>query len=106
MSLVAVVLIAVVINIIVLGTCGAGGGLMLLVAHNGFSESAAMPFLIGYGLITLIVSFAISTGASWLYAKKRSAESGIRFGYVAGINAGVIVVIILIVVAVMAIRSF
>ena len=105
MSLVVVVLIAVVVNVIVLGTCGAGGGLMVLVALNGFSESAAMPFLIGYGLIVLNVSFAISTGASWLYAKKRSAESGIRFRHVMGINAGVIVLMILIVVAVMAIRS-
>ncbi len=44
MSWVIVILIAIFANVFVFGACGAGGGLMLLLALNGFSESAATPF--------------------------------------------------------------
>lgn len=105
MSWLIVILIAVVVNVIILATCGGGGGLMLLVALNGFSESAATPFLVGFGLLVLAISFGIATGATWLYVKPRSAASGIGFWQVAGLNAGIIVLLILGVVAFMAIRA-
>ena len=105
MSWVIVILIAIFANVIVFATCGAGGGLMMLVALNGFSESAATPFLAGYGAMVLVISWGISTGATWMYVKPRSAASGIGFWHAAGVNAGVIVLMILGIVAFMAIRA-
>jgi hypothetical protein len=103
MSWIIILLIALIVTIIVFATCGMGGGLMMLVALNGFSESDATPILIFFVLMVIGISFALSTSASWLFIKARHAETIFRFWHVAGINAGVNILIILIVLAIVAI---
>ena len=56
MNLIILVLIAFITTIITFATCGAGGGLMMLVALNGFSELAATPILIFYALMVIGIS--------------------------------------------------
>jgi hypothetical protein len=103
MNWMLLILIAFIMTIIVLATCGAGGGLMMLVALNGFSESEATPMLIIFALIVIGISIALSTTASWIFVKARRAETTFRFWPVFGINAGVNVLTILIVLAIFAI---
>jgi len=105
MNWIIVFLIAVITTVLVLTTCGVGGGMMVLVILNGLSESAATPFLIFFALIVIGGSVALSTAASWMFIKARHAESVIRFWHVAGINAGVNVLTILLIIAVIAIRN-
>jgi hypothetical protein len=99
---VILLLIAFITNIVVLASCGAGGGLMMLVALNGFSESDATPILIVFALIVLAISLALSTAASWVFIKARHAETMFRFWRVAGINAGVNILTILLILAIVA----
>jgi hypothetical protein len=103
MNWVIFLLIAFVTTIIVLGTCGAGGGFMMLVALNGFSDSQATPILIIFALIVIGISITLSTTASWVFIKSCQAESAIRFWRVVGINAGVNILTILIILAIFAI---
>jgi hypothetical protein len=103
MNLIILLLIAFITSIIVFATCGAGGGLMMLVALNGFSESDATPILIFFALMVIGISFALSTAASWIYVKARHAETIFRFWHVAGINAGANILTILTILAVVAI---
>ena len=103
MNWIIFLLIAFVTTIIVLGTCGAGGGFMMLVALNGFSESAATPILIIFALIIIGISISLSTVASWVFIKARHLESTVRFWRVAGINTGVNILTILIILAVFAV---
>jgi hypothetical protein len=95
MNWLILILISLITNIVVFTICGAGGGFMMLVALNGFSERAATPILILFALIMLGVSIALSTATSWIYVKARKAESTIKFWNVVGVNAGVNVLIIL-----------
>ena len=77
------------------------------VAHVlGFSESDATPILIIFVLMVIGVSIALSTAASWVFIKARRAETAFRFWHVAGINAGVNILTILIILAVIAIMRF
>ena len=103
MNWIILLLIAFITTIIVFATCGAGGGLMMLVALNGFSESDATPILIIFVLMVIGVSIALSTAASWVFIKARRAETAFRFWHVAGINAGVNILTILIIFAIVAI---
>ena len=103
MNWLVMLLIALVTTIIVLSTCGVGGGLMALVALNGFSELAAMPILVLFALIVIGISIALSTTASWIFVKARHAENDITLWRVAGINAVVNILIILVVIAIIAI---
>ena len=103
MNLIILVLIAFITTIITFATCGAGGGLMMLVALNGFSESAATPILIFYALMVIGISLIFSTAASWLFIKTRHAETTFGFWRVAGINAVVNILTIVIIFAVIAI---
>jgi hypothetical protein len=98
-----IIIIAFITSIVVLTTCGAGGGLMMLVALNGFSESAATPILIVFALLVIGLSIALSTGASWVFIKSRHTEATPRFWNVAGINVGINILTILIILAVIAI---
>jgi len=82
MNLIILLLIAFITCIIVFATCGAGGGLMMLVALNGFSESDATPILIFFRTHGDRLSFALSTAASWVYVKARHAETIFRFWHV------------------------
>ena len=102
MNLIILVLIAFLTTIIIFATCGAGGGLMMLVALNGFSESAATPILIFYALMVIGISLIFSTAASWLFIKARHAETTFGFWRVVGINAGVNILTIAIIFAVIA----
>jgi hypothetical protein len=103
MNWIILLLIAFVVTIIALATCGAGGGLMMLVALNGFSESEATPILIFFALMIVGISIALSTAASWVFIKTRRAENNFRFWQVAGICAGVNMLTILSIFAVIAI---
>ena len=103
MNWIIVLLIAIIMTIIVLTTCGVGGGMMALVILNGFSESDATPILILFALMVIVVSITLSTAASWVFIKARHAESDIRFWHVAGINGGVNILTILIIFVVIAI---
>jgi hypothetical protein len=103
MNWIVLLLIAFLVSIIVLATCGAGGGFMMLVALNGFSESAATPILIVFALIVFSISVALSTAASWVFVKARHAETNFRFWQLTGINAGMNILIILIILAIIAI---
>ena len=105
MNWIIVILIAIITTIIVFTICGAGGGLIVLVALNGFSESDALPFLILFVLMVIGANFALSTAASWIFIKARHAESVVRFWYVAGMNAGVNILTILIIFAVITLRN-
>jgi len=95
-------LISFITSIILLTTCGVGGGFMALVALNGFSESDGTPILIIFALIVLGISISLSTAASWIYVKARHAESTVGFWRVAGVNAGLNILIILIAFAIFA----
>jgi hypothetical protein len=103
MNLFLLILIAFITTVLVLATCGAGGGFMMLVALNGFSESAATPLLIVFALIVIAISIALSSAASWIFVKARHAKGTFRFWPVVGINAGVNVLTILIGAAIFAI---
>lgn len=103
MNWVIFLLIAFITTIIALGTCGAGGGFMMLVVLNGFSEPEATPILIIFALIVIGISIALSTAASWIYVKSRHAETTVGFWRVVGINAGVNILTILFVFAIFAI---
>ncbi len=105
MNWIILLLIAIITTIIVFATCGAGGGIMLLVALNGFSESAATPYLIFFALMVIGTSITLSTAASWIFIKARRVESDIRFWHVAGINAGVNILIILLITAAIAVKN-
>jgi hypothetical protein len=103
MNWIILLLIAFITTIIIFAACGAGGGLMMLIALNGFSESEATPLLIFFTLMVIGISFALSTGASWVFIKARHAESTTRFWHVAGVNAGVNILTILIIFVIVAI---
>ena len=103
MNWIILLIIAFITTAIIFATCGAGGGFMMLVALNGFSESDATPILIIFVLMVIGVSIALSTTASWVFIKARRAETAFRFWHVAGINAGVNILTILIILAVIAI---
>ena len=103
MNWIIVILIAFITTIIIFTTCGVSGGMVMLVALNGFSESEAMPILIFFTLLVLGISITLATAASWIFIKARRAESTIRFWHVAGISTGVNILIILIIFAVIAI---
>lgn len=103
MNLIILLLIAFITTIITYAACGVGGGLMMLVALNGFSESDATPILIFYALMVIVISLIFSTAASWLFIKARHAETTFGVWRVAGINAGVNILMIAIIFAVVAI---
>ena len=52
---------------------GAVGGLMLLVALNGFSESKGGAVIIVYALVVLAGNFAVAALLNWLIARRRYA---------------------------------
>ena len=52
---------------------GALGGLMLLVALNGFSESTGGVIIVSYALVVLAGNFGVATLFNWLIARKRYA---------------------------------
>jgi hypothetical protein len=67
----------------VLGTCavtaltlvvfGAVGGLMLLMALNGFSESTGGALIVVYALLVLAGNFGVAALVNWLIARHRYA---------------------------------
>jgi hypothetical protein len=103
MNWIILVLIAFITTIITFATCGASGGLMMLVVLNGFSESDAIPILIFFVLMVIGISLILSTAASWAFIKARRVEAMFQFWHVAGINAGMSILTILIIFAVVAI---
>jgi hypothetical protein len=52
---------------------GAVGGLMLLVALNGFSESTGGVIIVVYVLAVLAGNFGVAALVNWLIARKRHA---------------------------------
>jgi hypothetical protein len=103
MNWLILLLVAFISTIITLAACGAGGGLMMLVVLNGFSESVATPILILFALIVIGISISLSTIASWVFIKSRHAETTFRFWHVAAINVGVNTMTILAILAIVAI---
>jgi hypothetical protein len=102
MNWVILFLIAFVTTAIVFTVCGAGGGFMMLLALNGFSESNATPILIFFALIVFSIGVALSTTASWVFIKSRHAEATFRFWNIAGISVGVNILAIIVIFAVIA----
>lgn len=52
---------------------GAVGGLMLLLALNGFSESTGWVIIVLYGLVVLAGNFGVATLINWAIARHRYA---------------------------------
>jgi hypothetical protein len=52
---------------------GAVGGLMLLVALNGFSESTGGVIIVVYALVVLAGNFGVTALVNWLIARQRYA---------------------------------
>ena len=52
---------------------GAVGGLMLLVALNGFSESTGGVLIVVYALLELAGNFGVATLINWAIARRRYA---------------------------------
>jgi len=61
------------VTLVTLVVFGALGGLMLLVALNGFSESTGGVIIVVYALLVLAGNFAVATLFNRLIARKRYA---------------------------------
>ena len=61
------------LTLVTLVVFGALGGLMLLVALNGFSESTGGVIIVVYALVVLAGNFGVATLVNWLVARKRYA---------------------------------
>jgi hypothetical protein len=61
------------VTLVTLVVCGALGGLMLLVALNGVSESTGGVIIVVYALLVLAGNFGVATLCNWLIARKRYA---------------------------------
>jgi hypothetical protein len=88
MNKIILFLIAFIVAVLVLAVCGAGGGLMMLVTLNGFSESDATPLLIFFVIMVICISVALSTAACMVFIKMRRVEADFRFWRVARISFG------------------
>ena len=62
-----------VVSLVTLVVFGAVGGLMLLVALNGFSESTGGVVIVVYALLVLAGNFAVAALFNWLIARRRYA---------------------------------
>ena len=93
-----------VITFITFFICGTGG-LFLLLALNGFSESQAMPFLVLYALFSLGVDVVLSAAANWLIVKKRHPDSGVKFWMVAGVSMIIPVLTLGVIVVIMTLKN-
>ena len=61
------------VTLVTLFVFGALGGLMLLVALNGFSESTGGVLIVVYALVVLAGNFGVAALLNWLIARKRYA---------------------------------
>ena len=61
------------VTLLTLVVFGAVGGLMLLVALNGFSERTGGVIIVIYALAVLAGNFAVAALFNWLIARKRYA---------------------------------
>ena len=71
-------------DLLVLITCGIGGGMMFLIALNGYMSMPA-PAAIGFLSSLYCVGFVIPALFGWIFVKVRQAEE-IRFWHIAGIS--------------------
>ena len=62
-----------VVSIVTLVVFGGFGGLTLLLALNGFSESKGGAVIVGYIVVVLAGNFAVTTLVNWLIARRRYA---------------------------------
>ncbi|MEW6130431.1 MAG: hypothetical protein AB1757_25580 [Acidobacteriota bacterium] len=74
------------VTMIVALAIGFLGGIFLLIALNGFSESRATPILITYIIIALLGTLTLSTLVSWGFAKRLADATPISFGGVLSVN--------------------
>jgi hypothetical protein len=77
MAWVALVLVTLVVAAVVLGGCGVGGGMLMLVILNGFSESQARPVLLGYAALVLVISILVTSAANWLVVRQWFADANL-----------------------------
>ena len=61
------------VTLVTLVVFGAVGGLMLLVALNGFSESTGGVLIVVYALVVLAGNFGVATLLNWAIARRRYA---------------------------------
>jgi len=61
------------LTLVTLVVFGALGGLMLLVALNGFSERTGGVLIVVYALVVLAGNFGVATLLNWLIARRRYA---------------------------------
>ena len=61
------------LTLLTLFVFGAVGGLMLLVALNGFSESTGGVIIVVYALVVLAGNFGVAALVNWLIARRRYA---------------------------------
>jgi len=95
MNWIILILITLIVNILTFAICGFGGGFILLVAINGFSEADATSIFVIFTLMVFGISFFLSTAACWVFLKARRVEKTVRFWQTAIINVGVDITIIL-----------
>lgn len=67
------ILVTCAVTLVTLVVFGAVGGLMLLVALNGFSESTGGVIIVIYALVVLAGNFGVATLLNWAVARSRYA---------------------------------
>ena len=76
--------IALVVGGVCFGVCGLGGGFMLMVALNGFSERQAEPVFITYFGLALLANLAGATAVNWLAGRRWFSRGWPRLAWAAG----------------------
>jgi hypothetical protein len=90
--------ISTLISLIILAIFGGLGGMFLLLALNGFSESQAMPFIGCYALFVLALALIPATLIDWWVVRRWFPQAGVPLWGIAGLNILVVVGLIAIVV--------
>lgn len=86
-------------TLVILATCGVGGGMMMLVILNGYMSMptpAAVIFLSSLYCVGIIIPALFG----WIFVKVRHAEE-IRFWHVLGASIGVNVIVSVIIVVIL-----
>ena len=92
------IVISILISVTILTILGGLGGMMLLLALNGFSESQATPIIGCYALFVLALDLVPATLISWWVVKRWFPQAGVPLWGIAGLNILVVVGLIAVVV--------
>ncbi len=75
MAWLIIVLITLVISAVTMALGGVMGGIFLLLALNGFSESQATPMIAGYACVVFAANVGVTSLVNWLVVKLFFANS-------------------------------